>query len=678
MKKFLLAILFSTALFAQVEPITVLEIYGEAWNGAAFDGTYIGPAYTEYGTITTGTMTGCGLLEYLDFAPGDSLGYNTLIYNAPSNYVVFFIARLSSDPGATRSVSVIDTRFSTIRGHLSLGIQEIATEERVSYIHGNTTYVASNFSSTNENIDTYQLRCIILENDSAYYWNNGLSDTTELWIPSALGETNSNNKTGVTPTFDYNVRVPHLSIHRFNSGQTVSREWVNNYANALVTYYNDCTTNWDISWIDIQEGYSLDFPNAAGVYLYTDDTTQVKWFDDTGFATTKVYLKRDGTTPWEYLGSATGGDTSFTWVVTGPLTEQATILICNSDSSFVDESANMFSIWDNFLDILYPLDIANQTFEYGDTAHVHIASALVNSFTFFWSADSLLWNTIEEVIVDTANGFILDTTLYIWYFIHGEHGPKLWIKVSQAGDTTIYNFLRSFTIIGNSAPVGLANCQTYQGGNVIEKQVKYDVSCGWANPPIRYYNRWIRADASGFSQDYYVDPDPIIYPRLDPVYLIDGVDTNAIAINAFYDRGITLTYSGRTYYIHDKKLYSDDNVNNIDSILVCDLSSLYNNTYHWDELEDIYIIAYNVRWDSISNHYLPIDTTFENLNNESIFEPLLVLECNYTSLSPTNIVIEALPFPNPIDPAEDIAVAYSGLSTFRYFFRGIHPKAEKR
>lgn len=682
MKKLLLIfLLVATTILPQgVTPTTVIEIDGGQWDGAAFSGGYTGPAYTEWGSINaSSSFPGCGGLQG-DFQTGrsDSLTFS-VINSDTSNYAIFVIAwpnwgNYSAD---TWSLGLFGFLTVGVRGLISLGPQEMADGvDRISIYYGLDSY--NNHTDTVDfNWDAgFQLYLFLAEGDSLRFYANGVKKATLPWEPCPTQMTGSRNRLGGSPSSDYSTRFAHASIHKVDDSETVNRGWINDYADALVAYYEDCTLTGTIAWTPLQEGYGLVYPSDVGIYINAQDTVDIYWTADQSPDTTNVWFSSNNGISWEFIGRATGGQDSLQWIVPEVVTTQALIIISNPDSSFYDISNNTFTILDNYIDILYPDNVSNFTIEIGDTVHVIFESAFVEDFSLFWSEDSLSWYLLDEVVVDTVNGFLQDTTLYVWHLVHGETGPTLWLRATQATDTTLYYFVRGYTEIGNTAPVGLNTCQSYAGGNAIEKQVIYDVSCGWANPPIRYYNRWIYPDATGYTQDYYVDPSPIIYPRLDPVYTISGGDTTTTMINAFYDSGPTVTYLARTYYISNKKLYCNDNLNGIDSILVSDLTPLYSDTYPWVEGEEN-ILVYNVQWDSISNKYLPADTTFENLNSP-LFEPLLIIESAPEFLSSQTIIIEALPFPNSMDPAEDIALAFTGLETVRYYFRGIHPKAEKR
>lgn len=689
MNKLISILLFAVATILPqgTVPTTVLEIFGKDATNAAFHvDQYLGPSYTVTGNINPNDEPGC-IEDYWTSGRSDSITFTGgPVSNITGNYLAIIIG--SPNGGGysanTWSLNFFNFAYGTAEGHfLFSAVEQADGTDQLIARYGNSaynTFTVNIDQELGENLDSVHIFVLLTEADSLTIYVDGIyQGSTTGWEPTILGKTGGSRRLGGSPSTDYAHKFDHVSIHRVLPGETFNRSWINNYIQDIITRFSSCTDiDQSLRWTPLQEGYGITYPDATEIYWQTDDTVTVTWTDDVGNDITNVWLTTNNRTTYTLLGQATGGATSFKYAVGDIVSNQCRILISDPDSNWYDESESLFTIVDNYLRIYYPDNAPNQTFEVGDTVHVGVESALISTFNIYWSPDSLNWELMDEVIIDTTNNHIIDTTTYIWSFTHGEVGPIIYLKVSQTGDTALYYFERSYTEIGWSAPVGLNNCQTYEGGNVIEKQVKYDVSCGWANPPIRYYNRWITADAQGFSQDYVVDPDPVTYPRLTPTYLIDGVDTNAVAIGEFYMRGISITYSGRTYYVHNKKLYSDDNVNDIDSILVCDLSPLYSDTFPWDENENVYIIAYNVRWDSISNHYLPIDTTFENLNNDLIFKPLLVLEHQPSLLIFQNVIVEALPFPNPQDPAEDAILAFSGASTFRYHFRGIHPKAEKR
>jgi hypothetical protein len=287
---------------------------------------------------------------------------------------------------------------------------------------------------------------------------------------------------------------------------------------------------------------------------------------------------------------------------------------------------------------------------------------------------------IALVVVDTVNGFYQDTTTYSWTIPLTLHGDSIWIRVREGErDTALYVFNQG--IVKSRSSLGpTVICVMDAGGNLIERLWDIDLSCGFTSNPWQSRTNYITADGYWRSNEQQscgdtnceADGDRFRLPR---VFLVDGLDTTAMYMSEFYGSvATTATYKLREYFINGDSLYMNDLRNSIDSIFVANLTPILN--AGWTSVSTR-MQVYNVRWDSLSNKVLPIDTTFENLNSAS-FTPLLIL--NSTLFPYTTAVMELLDYPpdatTPL--AEDTELSFTCIISQRNLFRGIHPKAEKR
>jgi hypothetical protein len=211
-----------------------------------------------------------------------------------------------------------------------------------------------------------------------------------------------------------------------------------------------------------------------------------------------------------------------------------------------------------------------------------------------------------------------------------------------------------------------------------------DVSCGWSSPDPWLWSGLIDSTGEGYDLldttiTYGSTPVYTDWKTRPAIHLITGSDTADVALNDFYDqKGDTVTYLSRRYYVDEvnERLYMDDLVNSVYGIYILDLSSIYDNII-WLDLEQPLLQIYHVQWTKVSGQYVNATADFEALNDPG-FEPMLVMNAGGSVGKRVGITASLLGYPNLSGSAEDEALAWSGFLAQRYYFRGIHPKAEKR
>lgn len=457
----------------------------------------------------------------------------------------------------------------------------------------------------------------------------------------------------------------------------------------------DFTNVWEIDpgendgyptlrWVVIYpDGPILYNPNATGIVYRASDEALIHWTAgiDTPLTTSYLHYSVNGGEDWILIDTLVATDTSYLWTVPDTPTTQGQVRITEEGDMITQESisSNDFTILsESTLDIYYPIEKEGQSFRVGDTLHIDIASSFVDNIWLYWSPDSSVWFFMDSTIVDTVNLAYIDTTTYVWTFDGLVTGPEVWVKANEQDDTTLYSFSRDLNDLGGRYPRGIWVCQTDSGGTLVEWFVFYDVSCGWTQPSHTYYNSRIGdlgEDYDVIGNTYAWPYEDAVFPRSDPVHIITGSDTADVYLNAFYDQyGATVTYKNRLYYIDNMILYCNDIVNEIDSIVVSDLSDQYTGLYPWTEGNEI-LQVYHVQRTKVSDQYLASNTVFESLN-DSWFSPLMLINGG-TTFPARTITVKLLDYPANDNPADDTEKVLTGSSFTRFYFRGIHPKILK-
>lgn len=416
--------------------------------------------------------------------------------------------------------------------------------------------------------------------------------------------------------------------------------------------------------------------------LLNVDTLFLEYTDNNGFS-------------WNIIDTlyATDGDTAiaYNWVdyPLGEYDAKIRIKSLNRFSNPFDVSKEFTIASIKSIQILSPISeiIKNVGGLQQDTIVVRCQN--IEKFSLYYSIeDTLTWT---EIILDIPVTSNIDTVSYIWTMPQ-EFG-KLYILAREISDTTQYVFERPGISLGNvkrSYPQICWYMQTYFGAsftNYIQTPIEWnwvvDLSCGWTSFNKERVTALIDDKAEG-NYTFYSDDQPISFAKDNPiqagsVYLYTLLDTTSVRIGNFYDSGglgDTLEYKDRVYFIvpADSTLRCKDLVNDIDSILITDLTPYFSG-HGWYNLPSR-IAVYNVQHSKVIDQYFPVNQDFESLNDPD-FKGKFLMTGNKIGGGYLTIGVELLA--EPIDPTwvQDIENIYSEISYTRDYFRGINPKARK-
>jgi hypothetical protein len=219
-----------------VIPTTILEIYGEMWDGANMNPPYIGPAVTLTGGISASFGAPNGKADLVNITLNSMLTFNSQLNAAADNYIVFTvtIANLLS------TYLLVDFRNTALTSYNLV----LETGNSVSFGHNGYLYgTAANLGafpdlSPAENTNDWKIRVWIFEGGAGnLHINGGSSDYNDLWEPTQLGAVGYRRNIIHNPFAGKSQSVAHLSIHKYSSGDTVSRAWANAYGSALAAFY---------------------------------------------------------------------------------------------------------------------------------------------------------------------------------------------------------------------------------------------------------------------------------------------------------------------------------------------------------------------------------------------------------------------------------------------------------
>lgn len=436
---------------------------------------------------------------------------------------------------------------------------------------------------------------------------------------------------------------------------------------------------------------TLDRPNGGDTWQWPD-SVNIRWSQNDGSDSTHYvlwYTLNNGVT-WTFIDSVRI-DTSYYWTIPNVNSNEVKFQVNDRDSASTDISTAVSTILSGpEINILYPRN-TTRTIILGDTTHILLETANIDSVLLFFSQDTTViktYNFIEGLSVDTTNGFLYDTTTYIWT-MSGLGLGDIYIKAITQADTTIYYSTDDviLDILGNIQLVPPIYCtETGLINTPLEYQIWEDPSCGWSTPTYTARNSVINNDGTGY--DILVTTcdgtcnELIEWETRPPVYLVTGGDTIAYSMNEFYTNvdNDTLIYKNRRYWYNpaDTCIYMDDITNNIDSMRLADMRPYTGPTKLWRTVPMYKWQVYNVQYESISGDTLAAGLDFETLNNP-LFNPLIIMYGNGGAWSlPLPISMTLLPAPNNQAFAEDVILAFQDPAIQRYYFRGIHPKAEKR
>lgn len=455
----------------------------------------------------------------------------------------------------------------------------------------------------------------------------------------------------------------------------------------------DFTSVWGISSV-INDGMPHLRWEYGGITILTPDNSDAFYPGDTINVTydgtedtVLLYYTLDNKATWNFIDTATGGSYEWLdWIASLASVNSSYIRATSKDSLVVDDSQEFSVFASAAVDIIYPTD-SSGTVAVGDVIPIMVQTTLCDSVSLWYSVnDTVSWVPIVYNLTDDLVSAI-DTITYNWTFpnINGD----IYIKANQVADTAIYALERSATSIGSMERNYPTYCWGFSGGTPVAGYWIVDISCGWGVSDHEYVTNYLDDDGMGFT--YLSNSCPHPYTGCSwnvpaGVWLYDAVDTTYYTLNQFYadtsSSTDTLTYQGRKYYILNEKLYATDLVNDIDSILICDMSDYYSHYvggWYIGWIEDPAMQLYNVQRSKIQGDTLSVDTNFESLNDAS-FTPLLLLYADNTTRRGGTYALE-LPvgYPPTANPAYDIQRIFlgSGLTVTRDYFRGIDPKAHK-
>jgi hypothetical protein len=444
--------------------------------------------------------------------------------------------------------------------------------------------------------------------------------------------------------------------------------------------------NWDFDDVwhldaGINDGYpyllweiapmSLDTPVGGEVYTYPDEIP-INWTSQ--HDTILIYYSIDSGFSWLVCPVDTA-ITDTVWIPVGISSASMRIRIVDEDSSITATSSNFTYIGVVQLTILEPLNVTGVTNDGTYADSIVVESILADSVNLYYSLDSLNWVLIVEEIPQPD---VQDTVFYYWNpipFISGD----IWIKATTEADTSMYGpFDSTLTVLsGGMRPSQPAICWTDGGtSNALRRDFELDVSCGWSQPTIQLWTGYINDDGTAWTH-VEVDcsnPCPLpVWSTIGSLYLYTDSDTTETTWTEFYDEvGDTVTYKQREYWIGDSTLYMNDLRNNIDSITIADLSTLFTTT--WAGTPSLGV--YNVQWSTIVSDTLSVNTNFEDSSDVG-FTPRLIISGLAIGGNFSGVSYDLLAAPPSGEYAEDVALAYSAFSYNRYYFRGIHPKIRK-
>ena len=427
-----------------------------------------------------------------------------------------------------------------------------------------------------------------------------------------------------------------------------------------------------------------------------EDTVFITW-TQIAVDTALIYYTSDAGVTWIPLDTVETTDTTTyewtDWSASGPIQ----ITITNLDSTVWDTSGVFFMYETIAIQILSPLDSITVNNNGNLTVDIIVQTMNIDQFSLYYAVnDTVSW---IPIVYDLPTNGLVDTITYEWDipYIYGE----IWILAREISDTTIYDFERGAINIGNTLRTQPLICWYYTSyfgtdfidyqQEIVEINALVDRRCGWSSPPHFEKVTTIindKADGYTFIVESDANRDSIMYAiQAGGTFLIEGEDTTFYRYNDFYTHSTpivqSVTYKNRIYYVSedDSVLYCDDIVNGIEGIYILNLVPFIKNwsvgiTSGWSDLPDRLQI-YHVQRSKIDSLYFASDYDFESLN-DSDFEPVLLINGPDSRRGRTTIVMEALPEPNQLVYVQDIARIFTQLDYTRDYFRGIHPKAEKR
>jgi len=264
-----------------------------------------------------------------------------------------------------------------------------------------------------------------------------------------------------------------------------------------------------------------------------------------------------------------------------------------------------------------------------------VFTADIDSFRVFYSSDTLNWILIDSWTTDTSNVVNTTNINFDLFLIDGTY-TKLYFKAEDARDTTTIIKPRKYHKTGQAYIPDKRICY-YYSGHPLFTDWRFDVACQWA--PLACYEGGVTLKKDNFVYPKY-DPEyadtlnlsgygyykdirwcgscvnlegqtvlnsrrcyslfitNFLYSAGESVFLyvedslagwyinphkVDGSYTISPTHSYFSVTNQSYVYKGYQYWIDktNSKVYVNDLVNNIDSILFCDYSDLHTSISEW-------------------------------------------------------------------------------------------------
>lgn len=432
-------------------------------------------------------------------------------------------------------------------------------------------------------------------------------------------------------------------------------------------------------------------PLTTDTYLL-GDTIAIQ-FNHKGMNNAYLEYSTDNMFSWSPLATISWPDTNHTYLWTSFPSGNIYIRVRDLYTYLADTSAMQITFSEKLLDIISPID-QTFTFSVGTQISIEVAVWNIPKFSLYYAiGDTLQWILIEKDI-PVLNA--VDTITYNWTApsIYGE----IWLLAREISDTAIYNFERSALNLGNIKRSFPQICWYTQGyfslpfvnyqQSLVEWNWFVDGSCGWASShPGEKVTAIIDDKAANpytFLTSSGNDGGGRTYAlQAGGVFLYTLLDTAYFRYTDFYNRrgttNDTLLYKSRLYFVDksDSTVKIKDLINNLDSILFLDLKPSFNSlVVRWTQFPTMMQI-YNVQRTKINGQYFPVNYDFESLN-DSDFNPMFLIGGPRVGGGFYVVTSQMLEEPVSQYYIYDIERIFTSLSYTRNYFRGIHPKAEKR
>ncbi len=433
--------------------------------------------------------------------------------------------------------------------------------------------------------------------------------------------------------------------------------------------------------------------------VYLSNSTYSLGYMSTHPCTLSVYFSSDNGINWSSEGTtiATAGNNVYDFTI--PTVSSTLCLLKITTTSILGntlvDSTKKFTVYSS--GTISITSVSPSSGNTGSVIDIVFNSVNVDSVNIYYSPISSfdLEYLISKVIVANIPDEIIETT-YHWALTVDVYG-SFYIKVEEYRDTIIYS-IPQVTVKGLGTRAGAGNgylCQSHSNvGTFLESYTKFDVSCGWTQPPHQYITTWIIGDGNNMSITRYTNT--YNHPYTGAHYtkyadIVVGANSFNPASPYFYtNMGTSINVDGRRYHISASGkyhyLYCDDLINGIDSMLIADISPLYIEYYgSWGFgttflNETASLMEYDIDIGSlISNAPYENPIEWETINPVGFKKAIII--GNTGGYLNTYYFIPIF-YPNSSSPlVYDTWGVDDGskieVTSVRTYFRGIHPKIWK-